>query len=283
MQAPEPGLCYQEGFVVFVDLLGFRERVRRAGSNAGPIREIWDMLQESKRVVETSTQSNMKGAVALQFSDTVVWCVPVGAHDSLRVLLNWVSSFEMTAFTRGLALRGGIARGDILIDGPVLFGPALIRAYDLEKLAIWPRVIVDPQIQEGDFSEVVRNNCIVCQDGFPALDYLGTIAAIAVWIQHRVEVRAAELLGNKVDSVDLSHVTGVDKFRLHGQLITRELSKHEFAADPLVWGKYRWLASYHNSAIQSVCGAAAGDDRLRELVLFQDRMVYAEAIGQLGA
>jgi hypothetical protein len=49
----------------------------------------------------------------------------------------------------GYLVRGSVTIGNIITDENLIFGPALVRAYaDLEnKLAKWPRVVVDPDTQ----------------------------------------------------------------------------------------------------------------------------------------
>ncbi len=47
----------------------------------------------------------------------------------------------------GVLLRGALTIGDIFIKDAITFGPALIRAYELEStVAITPRVIIDPLV-----------------------------------------------------------------------------------------------------------------------------------------
>jgi hypothetical protein len=48
-------------------------------------------------------------------------------------------------------LRGGVAEGDIIHDEEGVFGPALIRAYELEsRIAMFPRVVVDEPVMRID-------------------------------------------------------------------------------------------------------------------------------------
>ena len=49
----------------------------------------------------------------------------------------------------GYAVRGGIAKGDLVHRGSIIYGPALNVAYRIEKeIAIYPRVIVDKELAQ---------------------------------------------------------------------------------------------------------------------------------------
>ena len=46
-----------------------------------------------------------------------------------------------------LARRGGVAIGDIYHDDEAVFGPGLVRAYDIESnVAKFPRIVVDQEV-----------------------------------------------------------------------------------------------------------------------------------------
>ena len=46
-----------------------------------------------------------------------------------------------------LARRGGVAIGDIYHDDEAVFGPGLVRAYDIESnVAKFPRIVVDHEV-----------------------------------------------------------------------------------------------------------------------------------------
>ncbi|TFH33789.1 MAG: hypothetical protein E4G93_06350 [Dehalococcoidia bacterium] len=267
MPGEHEALGYGEGIVAFVDLLGFRERVKQSKGNAALVREIWEILQSSRAYVEDVPGGGITGATAYQFSDTVVFYMPSSERESARAFFNWLTTFQMEAVNRGWLMRGGLAVGDVLVDGPVLFGPAMIRAHDLERMAVWPRQIVDPQMEAGDFADVVHNYCTVSVDGFPALDYLGTMAARGISATAGIETRAGKNLGGGESSCDLDSVMGITEFILHGEVISRALADDSIVAESRVWARYSWLATCHNATIRTLCGAADGDGQARDSFL----------------
>jgi hypothetical protein len=46
----------------------------------------------------------------------------------------------------GLALRGAVTCGKLVHKAKVVFGPALVRAYELEQKNKWPRIILDDDL-----------------------------------------------------------------------------------------------------------------------------------------
>jgi hypothetical protein len=57
----------------------------------------------------------------------------------------------------GIFLRGGVTIGDIYADSRALFGPALVRAYELESTtAKWPIVALDPELVHSINAEVPK-------------------------------------------------------------------------------------------------------------------------------
>jgi hypothetical protein len=99
------------------------------------------------------------------------------------------AQFELA--NRGIFIRGGVAIGDMHQEQDVLFGPAMVRAYELEsQFAKYPRIVVDPEafqkLKEDDrlradhhdiedelgyLGNVLRQG----EDGLHFVDYLGAI------------------------------------------------------------------------------------------------------------
>jgi hypothetical protein len=47
-----------------------------------------------------------------------------------------------------LLARGGVAYGDLVHDNAKIYGPALVRAVELERKAFYPRIIVDESLRD---------------------------------------------------------------------------------------------------------------------------------------
>ena len=61
----------------------------------------------------------------------------------IQTVVFYVAFIQAELARHGYLIRGAITVGDLYIDEDMVFGPALIEAYDAEsKLAIFPRVIL---------------------------------------------------------------------------------------------------------------------------------------------
>ena len=80
---------------------------------------------------------------ATQLSDSVIISFQSHAHWDLTRMIQAVCSYQWMMVMSGILIRGGITIGKMYHSGPVSFGPALNRAVCLEKLATYPRVLVD--------------------------------------------------------------------------------------------------------------------------------------------
>jgi hypothetical protein len=58
---------------------------------------------------------------------------------------------QSSLLAMGVLVRGGIAKGPTFHADDMLYGEGLIKAYDLEsKTAVYPRVVIDPQLLAED-------------------------------------------------------------------------------------------------------------------------------------
>lgn len=88
------------------------------------------------------------------FSDNIIFAHKLSDNavkrkDEIAILLNCVSNFACSAAGDhvGWLVRGGITIGEFYINDTIIWGPALLRAYELEdKIAIYPRIVIDSTI-----------------------------------------------------------------------------------------------------------------------------------------
>jgi hypothetical protein len=53
---------------------------------------------------------------------------------------------QISLIQRGISVRGAISSGKLFHNEAIVFGPALVEAVELEKLAMYPRVILSREI-----------------------------------------------------------------------------------------------------------------------------------------
>jgi hypothetical protein len=144
---------YENRVVVFIDILGFRKFVADTIDIDGneitkKIQGLHDAFMSMRYFFdmdkETDTQATRQ---VTQFSDSVVISFLATERSEVFHTLFSIQLLLTELISKGILCRGGIAFGKLFHDSKVIFGPALIKAYDAEsKAALFPRIILDESI-----------------------------------------------------------------------------------------------------------------------------------------
>lgn len=142
MEPTEPD-CYRSKYVAFIDMLGFGQRIVASASDPAERKAIVEALELLR---DTACANPTCGLVLTYFSDCIVLSADPDER-GLSELFRMITGIADNLMQRGVFIRGGIAEGGIYHDEKLCFGPAMIRAYDLERLhAKHPCVLLDASI-----------------------------------------------------------------------------------------------------------------------------------------
>jgi hypothetical protein len=199
--------------------------------------------------------------LAAFFSDTLVILDPFSERVDPEVTLMglalqaaWV---QVNLAMAGFFLRGALTVGKAHLENDLLFGPALVEAYELERRsAVHPRIVLSEKAvgllkfttsargpDEGGYLRVE-------QDGSVFIDYLDIL----------------------VDDAE----DPVPALESHRDMVRAKLV--EFRVDGRLWDKYRWVAEYHDSYCRSEL------PRLPELLIGSgDKRQFARLVVQQGS
>lgn len=192
---------YKECVVTFIDILGFKRMVEESTANPGVRDEIFRSLREINEVVrdrgvrDLNEREQIDDFEVRSFSDLIVRFRPLtGEIDREFAIFREVLDLcfaQASLLERGTLIRGGMTVGNLHYDDAHVFGPGLLRAYELEnRLAIYPRIITElgfsrnfQRFTNGDFPFIEEDS-----DGTPYLSYLspntfysfGTIASASL-------------------------------------------------------------------------------------------------------
>lgn len=246
-----PGEGYEPCIVSFIDVLGFRDLL--ATRHAYDVRDVMLSLREFSAPNELVVKRRKKDArlMSRAFGDSVSDAVVrVRVFDTefndgafFHELLDLLH-VQVQCLGSGVIIRAGVAIGDAHVGldgrGPV-FGPAMVRAYEIESNeAIHPRIVVDENAYERfqadarlhkedhDLEEEVRyvdGLLRVDEDGKRFIDYL----------------RAGE---PEFDDT-ACYFTFVEH---HAALVRAKLA----ATQGRVRAKFEWLAGYHNAVVEEI-------------------------------
>jgi hypothetical protein len=171
----------QEPYVVaYLDVLGITARIKGSREKQTDALNVLHNLysyifelSDAERGIKKYSDIKFK-----VFSDNIIIAKKLSANrtEDVVTLLNCVSNFLCAAVGDGVSwlVRGGITLGDFYIDDTIVWGPALLRAYELEdKIANYPRVLLDTSVvnlleKSKQGTEYIR----VDFDGMPFLNYM---------------------------------------------------------------------------------------------------------------
>jgi hypothetical protein len=141
--------AYQERLCLFLDILGFSSLVKNQECNV-----VLNVIREIKRELKSNKEyMNQIGTepIATTFSDCIVLSLEPKATNiekAANILVTaTVQMLQDTYLNQEVSLRGGISYGELYHKSDGVFGPAMIKAYELEsQFADWPRVIFDKSV-----------------------------------------------------------------------------------------------------------------------------------------
>jgi hypothetical protein len=147
---------YKRRLLYFLDILGFRDLLER-----NTAREVYKTI--SGFMDETANFMKIPGVsvidtdiLTFNFSDLIVTIVDYDIESkldlfaALAVAINRLSRIQLYLLSfHGILIRGSIVCGDIFYDkkNNILYGPALVEAYQLEsKSIVYPRIGISNNI-----------------------------------------------------------------------------------------------------------------------------------------
>jgi hypothetical protein len=211
--------------LLYIDLLGVKQMAEADGAGQSLVD-----LESALRRPLGDFLSRASPWPAAFFSDTLVIVDPisnrVSAYTALMGLAVQASWIQLNLAAAGFFLRGALTIGDVHLSDNLLFGPALVDGYDLErKVAVNPRIVLGPEAVKIVRSAMSRygpkeGGYLRCeQDETVFIDYLDILA---------------DDPENPIPSLEA-----------HRDMIRKLLIEHEQVAR--TWEKYRWVAEYHDS------------------------------------
>jgi hypothetical protein len=136
---------WEQKAVAFVDILGFASLVSHDQGKheimATVEAVLAGLLSEESGV---SQHADMEGSQTTAVSDSLFLSE---RPDNTLWLLARVAGLQLTLLRRGILVRGGVCSGRLRHRDRLVFGPAVVSAYQLErKAASFPRVLVSSHV-----------------------------------------------------------------------------------------------------------------------------------------
>lgn len=249
---------YSKKIIAFIDILGFERLVNDSRNNPEVIGRIYNTLRQSERIAQSSLKAQLKvlkvdqkNYTSRAFSDTSIICGPYDSHHDLSFITTWIMMYQFLLWReKQIFIRGAITYGDLYVDEGIIFGPALINAYHLEKdtqKAIWPRVLIDqsllnkstPEERKRDFLEFLKQD----DENLVYLDYLRE------WFHQTILIDNKRVVGERKQDIG----SPATFFMEHKNAIMVQVNKaaelkNQDECEEII-RKYVELSKYHNSTI----------------------------------
>jgi hypothetical protein len=250
-EAFRESLKYEIRLVAFIDILGWSEAVRTAPKDPEQTKKlgltlsmIRGLTQLADWKVKNSGDDSCPGDQQVtHFSD----CVIISARANYAgqsEIISALGFLSMALLYQGFLLRGGLTIGELYHRESMVFGPALLKAYELEsRCSVYPRIILDPVVAEqwgqGAAYRKKDGRLIghartwrLSHDGFRFFDFLQPFGGAPVfWNSPKVIERSLLPLRS---------------------LLVESLKK--YSGDAGVWPKYVWLTNYFNDVCVEYMG-----------------------------
>lgn len=124
-----------EKFVLYLDIMGFKERVSRV--KVDELKQQLLLFKTKNNKLKPLLEGGKKETLInmAQFSDSIVLVTRDCTEDDLNRISKAAAILMQTALQTGFALRGAIAKGNMVFDleNQLFFGKALVDAYLLEE------------------------------------------------------------------------------------------------------------------------------------------------------
>jgi hypothetical protein len=239
-------VSYSISLVTYIDILGFKDLI--ATRSAGDISRIIRIFKETFRPATYTTKLEaLPDDEWVNFSDLIVIATPLekarvapGLQLFSQIMRLMFSQSSLLA-DEGIAIRGAITIGEVVKSWRQIYGPAVVRAYELERdRAKYPRIVIDDMIfkalhgnphawhnDEHTDRRYLRQITRRDKDGMLFIDYLRGLRG------------------------EFDRPTGYSDF-IHRHRAFIDENLEAFAGEPSVRRKYRWLDRYHATTVSEL-------------------------------
>jgi hypothetical protein len=228
--------------VVYLDVLGVREEIRKSYKVSNPmvaiecLRNFRKALNKSINHLKDKIDGTILGDIrhweVKAFTDNIVLGYPISSDGEAEMGSTFfhLSLFQLEMVLSGYFVRGAFSIGQHYMDTEIVFGDALLEAYDAEQ-------------------NTARDPRIILTDS--AVKYLKKHLKYYDRVKHSPQYR--DILKDVDGQFFLNYLDIL--INDDGHVRYKDLGKHRdvieehlriFKSNSRIWNKYSWVANYHN-------------------------------------
>jgi len=241
---------YRDSLVVFLDILGLTNSIMETENNESKARTIADMLaevRETTKIINKRAKKSWKTKfTAHAFSDSIIVSCPTVSKNAFIFMAHIIAAIQFDVMRRQFFLRGGLSAGGHYERGGIAFGPAFVRAYELERQSVWPRVLIDPLVLEKLSPQTVRIalESYISQDK-NGLYYFNYLHLLTVQRSFRLEKK-------QLTEEEISHLSLAETLEKHKQYLLIAVKRLIEDARFELLPRYHAVADYHNRYVKEL-------------------------------
>lgn len=236
----ENEILYLERYCAFIDILGFREIVSqldRGKTHVLTLIRLLGEIHQPKRGLSSLANADLR----VQSISDAVAISAAPTPEGLAQLFLATDALTIKLLSTGYFIRGAIAKGRLYHDDNMIFGEALVRAYQFEsQIARYARLLitrdvkidVDSYLKDHKYAELFEDRVRQANDVPFYSNSLRDIALAATMIDPKMRFGTTAI--------------GSDLFDIQA-IIQRRLD--EAADNPRHFEKVQWFASYWNDVM----------------------------------
>lgn len=237
---------YERSVLTYIDILGFRELLET--KTAGEISRTIRIVRDEVKPYRFKTRfSKIAEADFRNFSDLCIVRKAIAPKrrfpstgEAHSQILRMVHTQSNLLLNEGILLRGGITVGDVALSYGQLFGPAVVRGYELEnQVARFPRIVVGDEVLNE-----IRINPSLWRHADADIELKEVKSLLRRDFDGEYFVDYLRILEGELDEpADYPRLLG-----LHDDFIKRGLKRYKGKASVL--SKYKWLREYHRHTVK---------------------------------
>lgn len=161
-------------FVLYMDIMGFKERVVR-NSHDKVLNELKDFKSRNNKLKDILEDRNGERLRLVQFSDSIILASINGDQESLIAIIKASIILMWNALESGFAIKGAIAKGKMTFDeiDRIYFGAPLVDAFLLEEELKFYGIVFHHTVEDSlsillsksDMKHLVSNKTIYLKSG----------------------------------------------------------------------------------------------------------------------
>jgi hypothetical protein len=217
---------FSDRLVAFLDILGFHHLVMQDKSKA--LKSINSIDGHLQHLLDVLYKDHGKRFSVKLFSDSM--CISCNyTFENVFYIIYELAFIQLYFSLEAIFLRGALSRGSHFENDRMIFSEGLVKAYELEQTAIYPRIVIDKDLLDDIMHD--NNSYYPIYAGFKKQEFL-------------IQSPDGQFFIDYLHSLYEEGQLQLESLQKHKESIVMNVKQN--SDNIKVMEKYHWLAEYHN-------------------------------------